>query len=278
MKLENVVANGFDMSLLTEHGRAIVPEVHIGKGTIDIYMDRSLPRPSADQANVAISQKILNLGFPFMLQLLKLNNIQLNYREFEPVSGRTAVIALENISGQGTNITTLPEYINRNALMKMTLNGQFLKAEVNAKFEFDLSKTDGTFTTWLKASQIDADKLNPILMPVARIEARKGVLRQLEATVHGTADVASADVNLTYEGLKINLLKIEGDSMVKKGLPSMFANLFILDDNPKDGILRTANGIMLKRRFGRSFFNMLWNSISTGIQQIIAKKKGLKIG
>lgn len=276
MKLDNLAVQGFNMSLLAEDGKAIVPQMSIGGGTVDIYMDRGLPRPAADQVNAAISQKILNLGFPLAIQVMKLNNVQFTYREFEPVSGRTAVIAIENVSGQATNITTIPENIRRNALMKFSLNGKFLKAAVNASFEFDLSKTDGTFKTWLKASQIEADQLNPILVPVARIEARKGVLKQLEATVHGTADLASADVNLVYEGLKINLLKIEGDSMVKKGLPSMFANLFILDDNPKDGVLRKANGVVLKRRFGRSFFNMLWGSISMGMQQIIAKKKGLK--
>jgi hypothetical protein len=276
MKLENLVAHGFDMSLLAEEGKAIVPELHIGRGIVDIYMDRALPKPGADQVNAAISQKILNLGFPFTMQVMKLNNIQLMYREFQPLSARTAVIAFENVSGQGTNITTIPEHISRNALMKFTLNGRFLKAPINATFEFDLSKTDGTFKSWLKATQIEADQLNPILVPVAKIEARKGLVKELEATVHGTADLASADVNLMYEGLKINILKIEGDSMVKKGLPSMFANLFILDDNPKDGVLRTANDIVQKRGFGRSFFNMLWGSIAVGIQQIIAKKQGLK--
>lgn len=278
MKLENLVATGFDMSLLAEKGIAIIPELHVAKGDVDIFMDRSLPRPAADQTNVAISQKILNLDFPFVIQVLKLNRIQLKYREYEPISDSTAIIAFDNVAGQATNITTLPEYINRNAFMKMALNGQFLNAAVNARFEFDLSKTDGSFRTWVKAAQLEADKLNPILVPVAKIEARKGLLRELEATVHGTANVASSNVNLTYEGLKINLLKVEGDSLVKKGLPSMFANLFILDDNPKDGILRTANGIVHKRRTGTTFFNMLWGSISIGIQQIIAKKKGLKLG
>ena len=277
MKLENVVAHGFNMSLLAEEGRAIVPELHIGRGIVDIYMDRALPKPDADQVNAAISQKILNMGFPFTMQVMKLNNMRLVYREFQLLSARIAVIAFENVSGQGTNITTIPEHISRNALMKFTLNGLFLKSPIDATFEFDLSKTDGTFKSWLKATQIEADQLNPILAPVAKIEARKGVVKELEATVHGTADLASADVNLMYEGLKINILKIEGDSMVKKGLPSMFANLFILDDNPKDGVLRTANGIVKKRGFGRSFFNMMWGSIAIGIQQIIAKKKGLKI-
>lgn len=276
MKLENLVAQEFNMSLLAEEGRAIFPDVQIGKGIVDIYMDRGLPKPGKDQVNAAISQKILNLGFPLAIQALKLSNIQLKYREFEPVSERIAVIPIENVSGQFSNITTLPEYISRNALMKFSLTGRFLQAAVTARFEFDLSKTDGSFKTWLKTNEIEADQLNPILVPVAKIEARKGVLKQLEATVHGTADVASADVNLVYEGLKINLLKIEGDSLVKKGLPSMFANLFILDDNPKDGVLRTANNVVLKRGFGRSFFNMLWGSIAMGMQQIIAKKKGLK--
>ena len=58
----------------------------------------------------------------------------------------------------------------------------------------------------------------------------------------------------------------------------VFANVMIFDDNPKDGTLRTANGVTIRRGFARSFFNMLWLSVSTGIQQILTKKKGLKLG
>lgn len=276
MKLENLVADSLDLGLLAEHGKLVVPQLNIGKGTVDMYMNRGLPKPAQDQVNAAISQKISNLGFPFAIQRLRLNGIRLQYRELEPRSGRTATIRFENVAGEAANITTLPEHISRNALMAFSLRGKFLQAAVSARFEFDLNKSDGSFKTWLRASQLEADQLNPILVAVARIEARKGLLKQLEATIQGNADLARADVSMEYEGLKINLLKAEGDSLVKKGLPSMFANLFIMDDNPKDGILRRANNVVRKRGFGKSFFNMIWGSVSMGIQQIIAKKQGLK--
>jgi hypothetical protein len=160
--------------------------------------------------------------------------------------------------------------------MKVALNCSFLKSAVNARFEFDLSRPDGSFTSWVRANQIEAYQLNPILAPVAKIEARKGMLRQLEAIVHGNENHATANVSLKYDGLKIDMLEVAGDSLIKKGLRSVFANILILDDNPKDGVLRTANGVFIRRGFGRSFFNMIWLSVSTGVQQIIAKKKGLK--
>ena len=149
---------------------------------------------------------------------------------------------------------------------------------MNARFEFVLANPQGRFTSWIKASQLDANRLNPILSSTAKIEARRGTLRQLEAVVRGNANHATATVNLQYDGLKIDILKLEGDSLTKKRLPSIFANILIEDDNPKDGILRTAKGITIRRGIGRSFFNMLWASIAGGIQQIIAKKKGLKLG
>jgi hypothetical protein len=276
MKFDNITAQGFDMNILADEGRAMVPELSIGKGDVDIYMDRALPRPGADQVNVAISQKLLHLGAPFMIRSMKLGNINLKYREYETLTDRTAVIAFENMTGLGVNITNIAQHIKQNPLMKVSLKGSFLKSGVDARFEFDLSSADGRFTTWIRADQLDAFQLNPILAPVAKIEARKGTLRQLEATVQGNDKQATANVDLQYEGLKINLLKLEGDSLKRKGLPSIFANILIEDDNPKDGILRKANGISIRRGFGRSFFNMLWLSVSTGIQQIIAKKKGLK--
>ena len=277
MHLENILAEGFDMSVLLEQGRAIVPEMQVGKGAIDIYMDRALPRPHADQVNVAISQKLLHLGTPFAIQLLKLDNILLKYRERQ-VTDRVAELVIENVKGQGANFTNIQENIRKNPLMKVSLTGSFLNSGVNARFEFDLANPEGRFTSWIKASQLDANRLNPILSSTAKIEARRGTLRQLEAVVRGNANHATATVNLQYDGLKIDILKLEGDSLTKKRLPSIFANILIEDDNPKDGILRTAKGITIRRGIGRSFFNMLWASIAGGIQQIIAKKKGLKLG
>lgn len=278
MYLRNIVARGFDLNVLLEQGRAIVPELQVNKGTIDIYMDRALPKPGADQVNVAISQKLMHLGTPFDIRVLKLENILLKYREQQVITDRVAEIVFENVKGQGTNITNIPAMIKKDPLMKVSIDGSFLSSGINARFEFDLADPNGKFTTWFRGNQLDASRLNPILESTAKIEARRGTLRQLEATVQGNADHATANVNMQYQGLKINMLKLEGDSLIKKGLPSMFANILIEDDNPKDGILRAAKGVTIRRGMGRSFFNMLWLSVSTGIQQIITKKKGLKLG
>ncbi|HET9054232.1 MAG TPA: hypothetical protein VFM90_08670, partial [Cyclobacteriaceae bacterium] len=180
------------------------------------------------------------------------------------------------ISGHASNITSVPEKISKDPKLKLNLNALFLNSVVKADFEFDLNSPEGNWRSWVRTEPLDADKLNPILVPVAKIEIRKGILKQLQANVSGNATHAKADVNLLYEDLKINVLQIENDTLTKKGLKTMFANLFIEDDNPKDGVLRKANGVVRERRFGKSFFNLLWSAVSGGMQQIILKKKGLK--
>lgn len=278
MNLQDIVAKGFDLSVFMDKGRAIVPEMQIGKGLVDVYLDRALPRPGADQVNVCISQKMMNLGVPFMIKLLKLGSINVKYREYETLTDRLAEIGFDQMTGQATNITSIPEFIAKDPMMKVSLNCTFLQSGINAKFEFDLSRPDGSFSSWVKAGQLDAEKLNPILAPVAKIEARQGMLHQMEATVRGNQNGATANVDLKYDGLKIDMLKMESDSLIKKKMASVFANVLIFDDNPKDGMLRTANGVFIRRGFGRSFFNMIWLSVSTGITQILTKKKGLKLG
>jgi len=278
INLEDIAAEGFDMSRFVEKGEAIVPQMQIGKGTAEIYLDRALPRPTHDQVDVSISQKLLHLGVPVMVQKLDLDKIDVKYREQQIITKREAEIVFSQLSGQATNITNIPGYIAKDRLMKTTLNCTFLGSAVNARFEFDLSRPDGSFSTWVKADQLEADRLNPVLAAVAKIEARRGTLHLLESTIHGNQDGATANVNFKYAGLKIDVLKSDGDSLIKKGLPSVFANVMIFDDNPKDGTLRTANGVSVRRGFARSFFNMLWLSVSTGIQQILVKKKGLKLG
>ncbi|HEY0679976.1 MAG TPA: hypothetical protein VGD17_16945 [Chitinophagaceae bacterium] len=277
LRLDDIVAEGFDMSSFAEEGIALIKELRIGKGAMDMYMDRSLPLPSADKRNVVLSQKIRNIEMPFTIQSAIFRNIDLTYKEYNAVSKQTANISFSRISGQASNITSVPEKISKDPRLKLNLNALFLNSVVKADFEFDLNSPEGKWRSQVRTEPIDADKLNPILVPVAKIEIRKGILKQLEATVSGNATHAKADVNLLYEDLKVNVLQIENDTLAKKGLKTMFANLFIEDDNPKDGVLRKANGVVRERKHGKSFFNLLWSSISAGMQQIILKKNGLKI-
>jgi hypothetical protein len=275
LRLKDITAEKCDLSDFAETGKMIIGNVSVGGGSASIYMDRSLPLPGEDRRNVVISQKLRTLGLPFGIQVLQLKDVSFTYREYNPLSGETISIAFTGMACKATNVTNLPARVKGNGQMKLQATALFMNAEVKAGFIFDLNSPRGHFTAHISANQIEATRLNPILAAAAKIEVRKGLLVKLQAGIRGNEAAATANVSLTYEDLKVILLKKDGDSLKKSGFKTMFANMMIPDDNPKDGVLRTASQVTARRRFGRSFFSMLWGSVSAGIQEIILGKKGV---
>ena len=276
-KLKNISAEGFDMSALLEENELRMSKMSIESGSANFYMNRGYPLPREDIKNVVISQRILNLDIPLLIESFSIGNLGLTYKEYNPLSGRAGVLKFESISGKAVNVTNLPAVIAQHPQMKVDINGRLLGSGVRASLRFDLDKPDGRFNATLEADQIGAEHLNGILAPMALIEARQGLLQKLECSVTGTANKAAANVKLLYEDLKIDILKKEGKTLEKKGLKSIFANILVFDDNPKDGTLRTANHVQKNRRFAKSFFNLAWSAVAAGIIEIIFKEKGINL-
>ncbi|HYF32876.1 MAG TPA: hypothetical protein VD993_17245 [Chitinophagaceae bacterium] len=276
LELKNISAEGFDVTALVQDRIVRMRKMNVDSGSAQFYMNRAYPLPKEDKKNVVLSQKILNLDFPLSIDSLNLKNFTLSYREYQPNSGQTAVLSFQGISGRAGNVTNLPAVIARNPQMKASLSARFLGAEVKASLSFALDKPDGSFGATLDINQVAAEKLNPILTPMALIEARDGILQKLECTISGTENRAMADVKLLYEDLKINLLEKSGGTLEKKGFKSMFANILVWDDNPKDGALRTSRQ-STSRKHGKSFFNLAWSAVAAGILDIILKEKGIRL-
>lgn len=277
VELKDLSAEELDITSLLLKGEALMKKVNIESGSANMFMDRSLPPRGKDEGEVVISKKIKKIMFPFAIDQLTIGRLDVNYTEFNPVTGQSAHIPFQNLAVTASNITNLPERIGRNAKLSLDATGLFMNARVKVNFAFDLGSSTGNFTSTVTASQIPAHELSPILTAIAKIEARKGTLEQLDASVTGNEQGAMANVTLRYRGLKISMLKKEGDTLKRRGLPSMLANLFVVDDNPKDGVLRTAQSMRLVRKPGRSFFNMLWGVIALGIKDIITDKKAYKL-
>jgi hypothetical protein len=275
--LKNITAEGLDIAALLEKNELRMTSMSIQSGSASFYMDRAYPVPSEDVKNTVISQRILDLDIPLLIDSFNVGSLDLSYKEYNPLSGRAAVLKFENVSGKAVNVTNLPAAIARDPAMKVNINGHFLGSGIRASIRFDLAKNDGKFNARLEADEVGAEKLNGILAPIALIEARQGVLQKLECTIAGTANKAVADVKLLYHGLKIDILKKNGKALEKKGLKSIFANILIFDDNPKDGSLRTARNVQKSRRFAKSFFNLAWSAVAAGIVEIIFKEKGISL-
>ena len=108
------------------------------------------------------------------------------------------------------------------------------------------------------------NRLNKIIEPLAMASVKQGVVEKVSFDMNGSDTKASANVLFLYHDLKLDLLKKDEDDkeLKKKGFVSMLANTLIKDknDNPSN-----VKSVEYQRDITRSFFNLVWKTIYTGV-------------
>ena len=104
-------------------------------------------------------------------------------------------------------------------------------------------------------------------MGLARIE--KGYVNDLTFHFTGHNYGSNGTLTLLYDDLKLTLLKKDSaeNRLEKKKLASFVANIIIKNGNPLRKQPVRVETIEYKRMIDRSFFNLMWKSVYTGIKK-----------
>ena len=124
---------------------------------------------------------------------------------------------------------------------------------------------------------MDAAAFNAISIPLG-LTSVKGQINDVVFNMTGNDNQAQGKLTMLYSNLKIESFKQDekGDTLKSKKLENIFSNALIKDNNPANGVTRSAD-FMYKRDLNKSFFNLLWKSIFDGVQKTVMSKGGLQI-
>ena len=244
----------------------IAKEINVNSGKLFVYLDRSLT-PRSKVGNFP-QQLLMKLPVKINIERLKVNNLDLAYEEYNPVSQQSGTIKMNNVNLNIANVSNL----NEKKPKPVTIDGTAMfmnKIPVKADFVFDRENhRSGKFTARISFDKdFDGDLVNSFAMPMGLVKIEKGVLHKLTANLKGDQLQASGDVTLAYKDLKLLLLeKDKGEKKLdKKGVSTLFANTFVLKkDNPKKGEQLQKEQAVFKRIPEGGFFMLVWKTILTG--------------
>ena len=131
------------------------------------------------------------------------------------------------------------------------------KGKLILDVHFPLLKQGKEFKLNANMSQIEMDDLEPILRPLALIQARSGTIKSVELSVEANDDYAFGNMLMLYNNMKIEVLN---KSMKKGFFSSLFANALIRTGNTNT-IFPRRGPIYFERNKERSLFNY-WAEIS----------------
>ncbi|SEW20528.1 AsmA family protein [Chitinophaga arvensicola] len=258
--------------LLLQEQQIWAQRVNIQSGKVDIYRDRTLPMPPGNKLGQYPHQLLAKLNTPLNIDTLNGSNINLQYTELSPVTGKAGKINFSHVHGRFHHITNIDSLVAKNKHMTADLDAVFMQSgKLTARFDFLLNDKAGRFDVAGQLNNMNGKDLNVITQPLGKIEIKSCDIRELTFNIKGDERKASGHVKLLYQNLKIAVLKQDKDheGYKRKGLISFVANaLVIKSDNPlKDEKVRTAD-VNYTRDIQKSFFNLVWKTLFTGVKDI----------
>lgn len=269
VSLKGIRLKGIEMENLF-NDKLIASELTVSNTTAKIYRDLTKPLEKKSKVGNYPSQLLQELDFPVNIKRATLSSAFIQYREHEVVSQETGTVTFQRTTMNISNITNMDAAMKQNNALNIQFSSYVLnKISLTGNFKFVLGSKNGNFEANGNVKNFDATVLNPIAVPMALIRVRKGRINSIDFSFKGNNLKASGPFTMKYEDLKVDVLKKQDDSTLKKrGLLSFFANIVVKNNNPDNGTLRKEVP-EFDRDIYKSFFNLVWKTLFTGMKSTV---------
>jgi len=243
----------------------------VQQASVKIFRDRSYPGDGKSKIGQFPQQLLMKMPVFIALKKLLVNNAFIEYKEKNPASDYSGRVQFVNARAVISNITNLPSLIKRNNQCVINFNAGFLDlAKMHARLGLQLNDPKGRFTFSGGLDEgFDAPRLNKLIEPMGLAKIEKGRVNGLDFSFSAYDYGSNGRVTLLYDDLKLTLLKKDSaeNKLQKKKLASFVANILIKNSNPTRNKAPRVESVQYTRLKDKSFFNLMWKSVFTGLKQ-----------
>ncbi len=273
----SVKINDFNPASVLVDSKIEAGKLAVNEAVVTIYKDNSAPRDMRSKVGKYPHQLLLKAPLDIDIRSLAIAKSKLVVDQVSRKTGEEGSFIFANINGTIQNISNLAGRIKNNKWCKADLRASFMGPnDMRAVFNFDLQSNDGHFTTGAELASLKPEQINPTIKAMARAELENIAFGSLTYHIEGNDNSTTGNMQLLYNGLKVNVLKQKDNgTLTKKGLISFVANLFkIYDDNPMPGKEeRKAINYREARIKEKNFFGIITHNMLGCVQQIVLKGK-----
>ena len=269
VNLENVSLSNINLSRLMETD-IIADQLQIKQASIKVYRDLSYPRDKKVRVGTFPQQLLMELPVLLDVRKIKVNDAFIEYKERNPKSDYSGKVQFVHANASIQNVTNDPARIKANRNCLLDFNARFLDmAPMHAHLDLLLNDKKGRFTFAGSMEGFEASKLNVLMEPMGLAKIEKGQVNKVNFNFSGYDYGADGKLTLLYDDLKITLLKKDDDDnkFKKKKLVSFIANMIVKNSNPQGKKPVRVADVHYIRDTNRSFFNLMWKSVYTGVKQ-----------
>jgi hypothetical protein len=273
-KFNQISFTGVDFARLDSEGSLHAEALKIGPAKVNIFVNRELPAPpKLDKIRNFPHVALKRLPFQAIVDTVKLNNVDVAYTEYNPISQRRGTVYFQNLSGSILNVTNDSVQLARNNHAIANLSALVMKtSRIDIRINFNLTDKNAAFSYRGAVGPMNMLTLNPMAKNMGLLEIESGKMQKTDFNIQANAKGSSGTVHFYYTDLKVKLLKEgeDGAALKKKGFLSFLANTILIKNaNPdKNEAPRTAN-VTFQRTPATSFFNLLWKGVFFGMRETV---------
>lgn len=272
--LENIRLVHIDRQSLW-HKRIEADSLIIGESAFRIYRDLSYPHDTVSKVGRFPQQQLMRVPVPLNIRKVVFMHSFIEYKERNARSDSAGKLQFHDVRASIGNVTNRRAIIARDARCVLSFRSKLLhRAPVDARLVMLLGDPKGRFSIEGNIGAIDATALNPLTRPMGLAKMEKGHVDRLHFNFRGDDSSCGGQLTMLYRDIKISLLKKDKKEkkLDKKGIASLLANIVIKDSNPGKGDEPRTVDVHFNRILNKSFFNLLWKSIFTGIKESVGMK------
>ena len=273
----NITINNINFSGINIQKLIFKKELEIDHGSIQpiikIFNDKTLPPQSKSKIGRYPHQLLQKMPFPVYVKTIDISNGQVSYRERAKKSAMIGNVFFTGLNGTISNVTNIPDRLKANPNITVKANAKFLgQATLSTIWQLPMNTSNGTFNIKGELQGMSAMSLNPLIEPLAMASVKQGQIDKVTFNMDGTNTQAVGNVSFLYHDLKVELMKRDEDNnqLKKQGLASALANTLIKNDNTSSTNIKQ---VTYDRDITKSFFNLVWKTIFTGVKSTATGKK-----
>jgi hypothetical protein len=253
-------------------GNLVADNVTVGQGTIKIYRDKNYPRNKENKIGRFPHQLLMRSGTAISLGRVDIQNGYIEYKEKSNLTGNVGKIRFNNSAISISNFSNRSKELNANAACLVNLRARFLDVvPFNITLRLYPANDKGKFSASGNLGSADATVFNQLVKPLGLANIESGQLNGCSFNIEGNDYGSTGTVKLLYNKLKVKLLEkdpADGEYKPKK-FASLLANAAIKDENPRKNKPPRIAHVSYKRNPYKGFFNLVWKSIFSGIQETV---------
>ena len=270
IELNNIELTGIDTRLLIIQRKLEAAAATLQPG-LKVYRDRTIAPDLTNKVGKYPQQLLQTIKFPFSIKKMIVKNGSVSYTEKGELSKKRGTVFFKNIQGTILNVTNIKELINQNNLLTLDANASFMGlSKIHSVWKMPLNSPNGAFEVTGEGAAFSGPALNPMTEPLGMASIKSGNINSLTFKMTGNDYMVKGTSTLLYDHLNVELLKKDSTELKKKGFMSLLTNALIKDANPKNGVTRNGE-ISFQRDVTKSFFNLVWKGIFSGIKQTAQK-------